>query len=69
MRILAAIALLPIAVYAQLGASAGTNRVYVSETITEPAWKRQVVMRHEPDGKIFNDNGAVGDAAEALLKL
>lgn len=65
MRILAAIALLPIAVYAQLGASAGTNRVYVSETITEPAWKRQVVMRHEPDGKIFNDNGAVGDAAEA----
>ena len=66
MRILAAAALLPLAAFAQLGATATTNRVYVSETIVEPAWKRQVVMRDDETGEIFNDAGAVGSAADVV---
>ncbi len=50
--------------FAQLGASATTNRIYTSETITENAWERDVVMRREPTGEIFNDRGKVGSAAE-----
>ena len=65
MRPLAVILLLlPLAAFAQLGATATTNRVYLSETITEPAWKRQVVMKSGATGEIFNDSGAVGSAAE-----
>lgn len=65
MRLLAVILLLlPLATFAQLGATATTNRVYLSETITEPAWKRQVVMKSGATGEIFNDSGAVGSAAE-----
>lgn len=65
MRLLAIVLLLPLAAFAQLGATATTNRVYVSETITEPAWKRQVVMKSGATGEIFNDSGAVGSAAES----
>ena len=48
-----------------LGAPAGaTNIVITSETVYEPAWKRQVVMK-DGAGEIFNDSGAVGSAAES----
>ena len=57
-------AVLPFAACAQLGASATTNRVFTSETIEERAWRRDVVMRHEPTGEIFNDSRTVGSAAE-----
>ena len=51
---------------AQLAATAGTtNIVITSETITEPAWKRQVVMQDGATGEIMNDSGAVGSAAES----
>ena len=54
------------AAQAQLAASAGsTNIVITSETMDEPAWKRQVVMKSGATGKIFNDSGKVGDAAES----
>jgi len=59
-----AASVLPFAASAQLGATASTNRVYSSEVIEEPAWKRQVVMMTD-EGKIFNDSGAVGDGAES----
>ncbi len=50
---------------AQLAATASsTNVVVVSETIEEPAWKRQVVMK-DGTGAIRNDSGAVGSAAES----
>jgi len=50
---------------AQLAATAGaTNIVIVSESIEEPAWKRQVVMQ-TADGGILNDSGKVGSAAES----
>ena len=51
---------------AQLAAAAGgtTNIVIVSESIEEPAWRRQVVMQ-SADGGILNDSGQVGSAAEA----
>lgn len=55
----------PLAVLAQgpLGAAASeTNIVIVSETVYEPAWKRQVVMKDDA-GEIFNDGGSVGSAA------
>lgn len=65
MKLLAVMLLLPLAASAQLGATATTNRIYTSETITEPAWKRQVVMKSGATGEIFNDSGAVGSAAEA----
>lgn len=49
---------------AQLFAERGsTNIVVTSQTIVEPAWKRQVVMQ-DGAGRILNDNGAVGSAAE-----
>lgn len=49
--------------WAQLAASAGaTNIVITSETIEEPAWKRQVVMMRG-NGEIMNDSGKVGSAA------
>ena len=57
-------AVLPFAACAQLGASATTNRVFTSETIEERAWRRDVVMRHEPTGEIFNDSRTVGSAEE-----
>ena len=50
---------------AQLAATAGsTNIVITSETIEEPAWKRQVVMMSDATGEVFNDEGQVGSAAE-----
>lgn len=50
---------------AQLFAERGaTNIVITSETIEEPAWKRQVVMQ-DGAGAIFNDGGRVGSAAES----
>lgn len=52
-------------VQAQLFAPDGTtNIVITSETIEEPAWKRQVVMKSGATGEIFNDEGRVGSAAE-----
>lgn len=57
-------AALPFASWAQLGATASTNRVFSSEIVEERAWRRDVVMRHEPTGKIYNDQEAVGSAAE-----
>ena len=44
---------------------AATNIVITSETIEEPAWKRQVVMKSGKTGEIYNDSGRVGDAAES----
>ena len=38
--------------------------VYNSNVITNNAWKRDVVMRHEPSGQIFNDHRQVGSAAD-----
>ncbi len=38
--------------------------VYNSGVVTNNAWKRDVVMRHEPTGEIYNDSGTVGSAAE-----
>ena len=49
--------------YAQDRAS-GTNIVITSQTIEEPAWKRQVVMQNGA-GRIINDGGKVGSAAES----
>lgn len=49
-------------------AGAGQDRsaatVYNSGTVTNLAWQRSVVMRHEPDGAIYNDKGKVGSASE-----
>lgn len=42
----------------------GTNIVITSQAIEEPAWKRQVVMQ-DGAGKIFNDGGKVGSAAQS----
>ena len=51
---------------AQLFAERGaTNIVITSETIEEPAWKRQVVMKNGATGEIMNDSGVVGSAAES----
>ena len=44
--------------------ASGTNIVITSQTIEEPAWKRQVVMQNGA-GRIFNDSGKVGSAAES----
>ncbi len=50
--------------FAQLAAgNESTNIVVTSETITELAWKRGVVMKSGATGEIFNDDGAVGSAA------
>ena len=38
--------------------------VYNSSVVTNNAWKRDVVMRHEPTGEIYNDQGRVGSASE-----
>lgn len=54
-------AVLPFALAAQ-DRSAGI--VYNSTVVTNNAWRRHVVMRHEPSGEIFNDRGRVGSAAE-----
>lgn len=45
--------------------ASGTNIVITSETIEEPAWRRRVVMQSGATGKIMNDGGAVGSAAES----
>lgn len=63
-RALLLLALAPAVAWGQLGAAASTNRVYTSETIEERAWRRDVVMRHEPTGEIYNDHGKVGSAAQ-----
>ena len=63
-RALLLLALAPAVAWGQLGAAASTNRVYTSETIEERAWRRDVVMRHEPTGEIYNDRDTVGSAAE-----
>lgn len=39
---------------------------YNSAVVTNKAWERVVVMRHEPVGDIYNDRGAVGRKAELL---
>ena len=54
-------ALLPFAALAQ-DRAAGV--IYSSGVVTNKAWARSVVMRHEPTGEIFNDNGMVGRAAD-----
>ena len=54
-------AVLPFALIAQ-DRSAGI--VYNSTVVTNNAWRRDVVMRHEPTGDIFNDQGKVGSASE-----
>ena len=62
----AAAAMPPTTARAQLLADRGaTNVVIVSESVEEPAWKRQVVMKEGATGKIMNDGGKVGDAAES----
>ena len=53
--------LLPFAAVAQDRAA---GIVYNSTVITNNAWRRDVVMRHEPTGEIFNDHGKVGSAAQ-----
>lgn len=53
--------LLPFAVVAQ-DRSAGI--VYNSTVVTNAGWRRDVVMRHEPTGEIYNDRGTVGSAAQ-----
>ncbi len=74
-KLVSILALAPLAALAQLGASpsastlgaaegTATNVTVVSDTKTELAWKRQVVMQR-PEGDIFNDGGQVGSAAEA----
>ena len=45
--------------------AAGTNVVITSETVEEPAWRRQVVMQSGETGEVINDSGTVGDAAAA----
>lgn len=55
------LAALPLALLAQ-DRSAGVS--YNSSVVTNAAWRRYVVMRHEPSGEIFNDRGKVGSAAE-----
>ena len=61
--VLAALAAAAFAAAAQ-DRAASTNIVITSATIEEPAWKRQVVMQ-DGDGRIFNDGGTVGSAAES----
>ena len=53
--------LLPFAAVAQ-DRAAGV--VYNSTVVTNAAWRRDVVMRREPTGEIYNDHGRVGSAAE-----
>lgn len=53
--------LLPFAAFAQ-DRAAGV--VYNSTVVTNAAWRRDAVMRHEPTGEIYNDHGRVGSAAE-----
>ena len=38
--------------------------VYNSNVVTNRAWERDVVMRHEPTGTIYNDRRTVGSATE-----
>ena len=62
--IIAAAVLIPSALFAQDRAA---EIVYNSAVVTNRAWRRDVVMRHEPTGEIFNDSGKVGDAANAAM--
>ena len=62
-NLLAAI-MLPAVALAQLGADRSSSVAYNSNVITNRAWKRDVVMRHEPSGEIYNDQGKVGSASE-----
>ena len=41
-----------------------SSLVYNSSVVTNKAWRRDVVMRHEPTGTIYNDSKKVGSAAE-----
>lgn len=59
------IAAFPLLAVAQLAATLSTNLYIVSESIEEPAWKRQVVMKSGATGGIFNDGGRVGSAVES----
>lgn len=56
--------LLPAVALAQLGADRSSSVAYNSSVVTNKAWERNVVMRHEPTGTIYNDRGTVGSAAE-----
>lgn len=67
--ILLAITLRAETLSATLGASSSTNVVITSEAIEEPAWERQVVMKDNATGEIFNDDGKVGSAAESAAAL
>jgi len=49
---------------AGLFGSSGTNIVMVSETHTEKAWERKVVMKTD-DGQIINDEDTVGSGARS----
>ena len=61
--IIAAAVLIPSSLFAQDRAA---GIVYNSAVVTNRAWRRDVVMRHEPTGEIFNDSGKVGDAAASV---
>ena len=41
-----------------------SSLVYNSSVVTNRAWQRNVVMRHEPTGTIYNDKRTVGSGAE-----
>jgi len=51
-----------------LGVGASTNVTIVSDTKTENAWERKVVMKTE-DGRIINDENQVGSSADAAADL
>ena len=63
-RILLSAILLPAVALAQLGADRSSSVAYNSNVITNRAWERNVVMRHEPTGTIYNDKRTVGSGAE-----
>ena len=41
-----------------------SSLIYNSSVVTNKAWGRDIVMRYEPSGTIYNDRGTVGSAAE-----
>ena len=47
-----------------IGQDRAAGIAYNSGVVTNNAWRRDVVMRHEPTGEIYNDQGRVGSASE-----
>ena len=45
------------------GQDRSSSLVYNSSVVTNKAWQRNVVMRHEPTGEIYNDKRTVGSGA------